>query len=85
MVESLPAIYRDALRLTEFEGITQTQAAARLGISVSGMKTRVQRARGQVKDRLLDCCHVDLDSRGGVTAYRTKRGSCDICGHSQGC
>jgi RNA polymerase sigma-70 factor (ECF subfamily) len=80
LVESLPAIYRDAVRLTEFGGLTQTQAAVRLGISVSGMKTRVQRARGQLKDLLLDCCHVELDSRGGVTAYRSKRGSCETCG-----
>jgi RNA polymerase sigma-70 factor (ECF subfamily) len=80
LLESLPPIYSEALRLTEFEGVTQTQAAERLGISVSGMKTRVQRARGQLKDRLLECCHIDLDRRGGVTDYRTKRGSCDICG-----
>jgi RNA polymerase sigma-70 factor (ECF subfamily) len=79
MVESLPPINREALRLTEFERLTQTQAAAQLGISVSGMKTRVQRARGQLKDLLLDCCHVELDSRGGVTAYRSKRGSCETC------
>jgi RNA polymerase sigma-70 factor (ECF subfamily) len=74
LIESLPAIYRQALRLTEFEGITQTQAAAQLGISASGMKTRVQRARKQLKDLLLDCCHIELDRRGGVTAYRSKRG-----------
>jgi RNA polymerase sigma-70 factor (ECF subfamily) len=83
LVESLPATYREALRLTEFDGVTQTEAAARLGISVSGMKTRVQRARGQLKDRLLDCCHVDLDCRGGVIDYRTKRQCCDICGHDR--
>lgn len=83
MVESLPAIYREAVHLTEFEGLTQTQAAKRLGISVSGMKTRVQRARGQLKDLLLDCCHVELDSRGGVTAYRSRRGSCETCGRGQ--
>jgi RNA polymerase sigma-70 factor, ECF subfamily len=84
LLESLPPIYRQALSLTEFEGVTQTQAAERLGISVSGMKTRVQRARGQLKDRLLDCCHIDLDRRGGVTDYRTRRGSCDICGCGRG-
>jgi RNA polymerase sigma-70 factor, ECF subfamily len=83
MVESLPAIYRRALELTEFDGLTQTQAAAQLGISVSGMKTRVQRARGQLRDLLLDCCHVQLDSRGGVTAYRSRRGSCERCGRGE--
>jgi RNA polymerase sigma-70 factor (ECF subfamily) len=83
MVESLPPIYREALRLTEFEGVTQTQAAAQLGISVSAMKTRVQRARGQLKDLLLDCCHVELDRRGGVTACRSNRRSCETSAHSE--
>jgi RNA polymerase sigma-70 factor (ECF subfamily) len=47
------------------------------------MKTRVQRAREQLKDRLLGCCQIDLDSRGGVIAYRTRRGCCDVCGRDQ--
>jgi RNA polymerase sigma-70 factor (ECF subfamily) len=84
LVERLPPIYRQALNLTEFEGITQAEAAARLGISVSGMKTRVQRARGQLRELLLDCCHVELDSRRGVTAYRSRRASCATCGPGEG-
>src|SRR5687767_3378544 len=71
LVERLPASYRQALVLTELEGVTQAEAASRLGLSVSGMKTRVQRARGRLKDLLLDCCHVELDRRRGVTGYRS--------------
>jgi len=76
----LPDLYREALDVTEFQGITQAEAAKRLGVSVSGMKARVQRGRKQLKDLLLDCCDVELDRRGGVTAYRSKRGSCATCG-----
>jgi RNA polymerase sigma-70 factor, ECF subfamily len=76
----LPELYREALDVTEFQGITQAEAAGRLGLSVSGMKARVQRGREQLKDLLLDCCDVELDRRGGVTAYRSKRGSCATCG-----
>jgi RNA polymerase sigma-70 factor, ECF subfamily len=79
LVERLPASYRQALVLTELEGVTQAEAASRLGLSVSGMKTRVQRARGRLKDLLLDCCHVELDRRRGVTGYRSRRGPCE-CG-----
>lgn len=64
LIARLPETYREALALTEFQGITQAEAGARLGLSVSGMKTRVQRGRGQLKDLLLDCCHIELDSRG---------------------
>ena len=76
----LPELYREALDVTEFQGMTQAEAAGRLGVSVSGMKARVQRGRKQLKDLLLDCCDVELDRRGGVTAYRSKRGSCATCG-----
>jgi RNA polymerase sigma-70 factor, ECF subfamily len=77
----LPELYREALDVTEFQRMTQAEAAGRLGLSVSGMKARVQRGRKQLKDLLLDCCEVELDRRGGVTAYRSKRGSCATCGH----
>jgi RNA polymerase sigma-70 factor (ECF subfamily) len=76
----LPHLYREALDVTEFQRITQAEAARRLGLSVSGMKARVQRAREQLKDLLLDCCDVELDRRRGVTAYRSKRGPCATCG-----
>jgi RNA polymerase sigma-70 factor, ECF subfamily len=76
----LPELYREALEVTEFQGITQAEAAGQLGLSVSGVKARVQRGRKQLKDLLLDCCDVELDRRGGVNAYRSKRGSCATCG-----
>ena len=79
LIERLPASDRQALVLTELEGVTQAEAATQLGLSVSGMKTRVQRARGRLKDLLLDCCHVELDRRRGVTGYRPRRGPCG-CG-----
>lgn len=60
----LKAPYRAAIELTTVEGLSQIEAASRAGISVSGMKSRVQRARGQLKAMLLECCHVDLDARG---------------------
>jgi RNA polymerase sigma-70 factor (ECF subfamily) len=80
LVERLSASYRHALELTELEGISQTEAAPRLGLSVSGMKARVQRARGQLRERLLECCHVELDRRRSVTEIRPRGDGCETCG-----
>jgi RNA polymerase sigma-70 factor (ECF subfamily) len=77
LLERLPERYRQAVELTELEGVTQAEAAARLGLSTSGMKSRVQRARTQLKDLLADCCEIELDRRGGVTGYRPRRQPCD--------
>ncbi|HTL18427.1 MAG TPA: sigma-70 family RNA polymerase sigma factor [Patescibacteria group bacterium] len=57
---SLPKPYREALVLTEYEGLTQEQLAKHLRISLSGAKSRVQRAREQLKELLLDYCHQEF-------------------------
>ena len=80
LLEQLPEKHREALIVTELEGATQVDAARLLGVSVSGMKTRVQRGRAQLKDLLLECCEVELDRRGAITEYSARRGPCDRCG-----
>jgi len=62
-VSMLPSPYREALTLTELEGLTQKEAAEMLGISLSGMKSRVQRGREKLRTALQDCCHIALDAR----------------------
>ncbi|GAP15673.1 RNA polymerase, sigma subunit, SigZ [Longilinea arvoryzae] len=77
LVEGLPELYRQALILTEYEGLSQKQAAERLGISFSGAKSRVQRARQMVLDALLSCCHFEFDVRGVLCCYRSHCCCCD--------
>ena len=67
-VSMLPSLYREALTLTELEGLTQREAAEMLGISLSGMKSRVQRGREKLRAALEDCCHIALDARRRVIA-----------------
>jgi len=68
-IEQLPAPYRDALKLVEIDGLSQKAAASERGLSVSGMKSRVQRARRKLKKAILRCCAVQLDRRGEIMAY----------------
>jgi len=56
----------------ELEGLTHQAAAKRLGLSVSGMKSRVQRGRKQLKQMLQDCCLIQLDRRSGVADYELR-------------
>ena len=81
MVLSLPEQDRQALILTEYQGLTQKELAERLGISVSGAKSRVQRARAKLKQQLLACCHFELDRRGHVIDYQPRCACCatDTC------
>ncbi len=70
MVLSLSAKDRQALVLTEYQGLTQKELAERLGISLSGAKSRVQRARDKLRQQLLACCHFELDRRGHIIDYQ---------------
>lgn len=66
MIDNLPPKYSQALYLVEFEGVTQKELAKRLGISVSGAKSRVQRGRQLLKDSLMKCCHFEFDRYGTI-------------------
>ena len=77
LMAGLAAADREALTLTEFSGMTQADAARRLGLSVSGMKSRVQRARARLRQQLTDCCQVEQDHRGAITGYRPRQDPCD--------
>ncbi|HXF62595.1 MAG TPA: RNA polymerase sigma factor SigZ [Caldilineaceae bacterium] len=76
ILDCLPDKDREALRLVELEGKTQQELAEHLGISLSGAKSRVQRAREKLKAALLDCCHFELDLRGHVLNYEPKCACC---------
>jgi RNA polymerase sigma-70 factor, ECF subfamily len=65
-VAALPSPYREALTLTELEGLTQKDAAALLGISLPAMKSRVLRGRERLRASLEACCEIALDARGGI-------------------
>jgi RNA polymerase sigma-70 factor, ECF subfamily len=69
LVDQLPERYREAVILVELEGYTQVVAAAALGLSVSGTKSRVQRGRRQLRHLLTGCCDVGTDHAGAITHY----------------
>lgn len=71
-VSMLPSPYREALTLTELEGLTQKEAAEMLGVSLSGMKSRVQRGREKLRAALEDCCHIALDARRRVVGCKPR-------------
>jgi RNA polymerase sigma-70 factor, ECF subfamily len=69
MIDQLNKEYREALMLVELEGLTQQAAAQRIGLSLSGMKSRVQRGRRQLKRKLDECCLIQLDQRHRIADY----------------
>lgn len=75
LMTRLPLPYREALILTELKGLTQAEAAELIGISLSGMKSRVQRGRQRLRQMLDACCAITLDTRQRVLDCQPRSGS----------
>ena len=79
MIERLSGEYRQAVILIDLEGLTQQEAAVQLGLSLSGMKSRVQRGRRQLKGMLEVCCTIELDRRRGLVDYDVRNQQANSC------
>src|SRR5262249_31498464 len=78
-VARLPSPFREAITLVELEGLTAREAAEMVGVSVSGMKSRVQRGRAQLRQLFEACCEIALDARGKVIDYTPRARVCAGC------
>ena len=76
LIQNLPDKYRETVSLSESEGLTQKEIAARQNISLSGAKSRVQRGRRLLKEMLLACCSFELDHKNKMIDYQPKN-ECD--------
>ncbi len=81
MVGELPEKYREALLLTDIQGLTQKELSKELEISLSGAKSRVQRAREKLKKNLLDCCLLEFNRAGRIIEYKQQKKLCGVCSH----
>ncbi len=79
MINQLDEKYRLPLEMVELQGIKQKEVAERLGISLSGAKSRIQRGREKLRQLLLDCCHFEFDRRQRILEYIPKQTYCQKC------
>lgn len=82
-VTRLPDDYREAITLVELEGVSQSQAAEMLGLSRSGMKSRVQRGRALLRGMFEQACALELDGRRKVLECEPR--SDDPCAQPRSC
>lgn len=60
---------REVLTRCDLEGVPQAEFAAQHGLSLSAVKSRVQRARVRLRTRLSEACQVRLDANGHVADF----------------
>jgi RNA polymerase sigma-70 factor, ECF subfamily len=72
LIYSLPEPYQQALVKAEIEGVPQTALASALGLSHSGAKSRVQRARKMLKEKLMELYTIQTDPYGNIIVCEDK-------------
>lgn len=71
-LEELPEAYREPVRLAELEGLPLAKIALRMDLSLTAVKSRVQRGRAMLKRKLQDCCRFEFDRHGKLIGYERR-------------
>ncbi len=79
LLGALPPMYRDPLLMADVEGLSQKDIAERLGVSLSGAKSRVQRGREKLREVVEKCCHLEFDQYGNAVAQECRNPECGCC------
>lgn len=76
LLHSLPDKYRTALQLTDMESLTQRELATVLNISHAGARSRVQRARKMLRERMDQFFIIRSDSYGNIIQCENRDPCC---------
>jgi len=74
-MEKIDPKYAEAVFWIDWHGMPQKDFAAKVGISLSGAKSRVQRGREHFKSLFHQCCEFEYDKRGQVIDFNRRPSS----------
>lgn len=81
-IRNLPEKYRLAFELAELKAVPQVKIASELGVSYSGLKSRVQRARELLRLRMKAKYQIEYDRYGNILVCESRQGV--TCPHPRG-
>jgi RNA polymerase sigma-70 factor (ECF subfamily) len=76
---NLDKMYRSPLFLADVKGIKHQDISTQLGIPLSTVKSRIQRARKKIAKGYMDCCGYTLNEKGVLVGEMQNREDCKIC------
>jgi RNA polymerase sigma-70 factor, ECF subfamily len=83
MLQHLPEPYRQAVELADLQGHSQQAIADQVGLSLPGVKSRVQRGRQRLGELLRECCTIEQSAGGAVVDFDRTVRSAGNCGESE--
>jgi len=78
-IKALPTEQARLLHTIEIEGQSQKEVAKTMGIPYSTLKSRVGKARDNLRNLFDRCCHFELDRNGKPVDYSSRSSTCGNC------
>ena len=72
LINLLPEKYHKPLIMAELENKKQKEIAETLSLSLTAVKSRIQRARILLKKEMLECCHLEFGKQGEIISFDIK-------------
>ena len=78
-INELPEKPRELLTAIELKGLSQKEYATKHNINYSTVKSRLQKARNQLRKLYEDCCYLSFDKNGNIIDYEPRIKNCTKC------
>ena len=72
LIQLLPEKYATPLQLSDIEELKQKEVAQKLNLSLTATKSRIQRARNLLKDKIIECGNLEKDDKGNLISLEIR-------------
>jgi len=76
LIKLLPEKYAVPLQLSDIEELKQAEVSKKINLSLTATKSRIQRARKLLKEKIIECFNLELDAKGNLLSIEIKQ-SCE--------
>ncbi|MDH5415089.1 MAG: sigma-70 family RNA polymerase sigma factor [Flavobacteriaceae bacterium] len=72
LIKLLPEKYAAPLLLSDIEGINQKEVSKKMNLSLTATKSRIQRARILLKEKIIECSNLEINAQGNPISIEIK-------------
>lgn len=72
LIKLLPDKYALPLLMSDIEGINQIEVSRKMNLSLTATKSRIQRARKLLKEKIIECSNLEINAKGKPVSIEIK-------------
>ena len=72
LIKLLPDKYALPLLLSDIEGVSQIEVSKKMNLSLTATKSRIQRARKLLKEKIIECSNLEMNAKGRPISIEIK-------------